>query len=93
VLLEGLTQPSSPEVVTKRLRDAVAEPVELTEADGRAVAVTASIGIALGQRGTADDLFRDADFALYEAKGAGKNRWALFESRMLTAAQDRLALR
>jgi EAL domain-containing protein (putative c-di-GMP-specific phosphodiesterase class I) len=54
--------------------------------------VTASIGIARGQHSTADELLRDSDFALYDAKGSGRNRWAIFESGAQTAAQDRLAL-
>jgi EAL domain-containing protein (putative c-di-GMP-specific phosphodiesterase class I) len=61
-------------------------------ARGQTLSVTASVGVALGQRGSADELLRDADFALYEAKGAGKNRWIVFESSMQTAAQDRLEL-
>lgn len=54
--------------------------------------VSASVGVAFAQHGSADDLLRDADFALYEAKAAGKNRWTVFESETQTAAQDRLAL-
>jgi EAL domain-containing protein (putative c-di-GMP-specific phosphodiesterase class I) len=43
-------------------------------------------------RDSADDLLGDADFALYEAKTLGKDRYVLFEQRMHVAAQDRLAL-
>jgi hypothetical protein len=41
---------------------------------GRELSVTASVGIAFGLRGSADELLRDADIALYEAKAAGRNR-------------------
>ena len=34
---------------------------------------TGSIGIAQGRRATPDELLRDADVALYQAKAAGKN--------------------
>jgi PleD family two-component response regulator len=57
---------------------------------GRQLSLTVSIGIAFGLRETADELLRDADLALYQAKVAGRNRYVLFHSAMQTAAQDRL---
>ena len=47
--------------------------------EGHPVCVTASIGIAAGPRRSADELFRDADEALYKAKAAGRNRWVRFQ--------------
>ena len=44
------------------------------------VLVTASIGIACGRYATADELLRDADLALYQAKGQGKDRHAVFSA-------------
>ncbi|RHZ95529.1 diguanylate cyclase [Cereibacter sphaeroides] len=57
----------------ERLRHAVAEePVELE--DSTRIAVTISVGIALGARGQAGaELFAAADRALYAAKDAGRN--------------------
>jgi len=91
VLLEDFTLDAGPELVSERVCQVLSQPIDL-QAKGQAVSVTASVGIALGQQGSADELIRDADFALYEAKRAGKNRWVVFESRMHTAAQDRLRL-
>ena len=54
--------------------------------------VTASIGIAGGQRNSASELLRDADIALYRAKALGKNRSALFQPEMQTAVLDRIEL-
>ncbi len=54
--------------------------------------VTASIGIATGPRTTAEDLLRDADVALYEAKGAGKQRYALFHPEMRQAVESHFEL-
>ena len=58
----------------------------------RPISITGSIGIASGDREAAKDLLRDADIALYEAKGAGRNRYAEFRHEMQIAAHDRMAL-
>jgi len=57
------------------------------------ISVKASIGIASGDRDSAQDLLRDADIALYRAKGQGRNQAVEFEATMQVAANDRLALR
>ena len=51
-----------------------------------------AVGIAVGQYGTPDALLRDADLALYAAKAAGKDRYALFDASMSTIAEGRLEL-
>ncbi len=91
VLLEGSTLEEGPEVVAERVLEALGEPYDLSHL-GRQLSVTASVGIAIGTFATADELLRDADLALYEAKAAGRNRYAMFESSMRTAAQDMLML-
>ena len=92
VLCENSTLDAGPELIAERICEVLRQPIELKSASGRTLSVTASIGIALGQRTSAEELLRDADLALYEAKGAGKNRWVVFESRMHTASQDRLGV-
>jgi diguanylate cyclase (GGDEF)-like protein len=56
--------------------------------------VGASIGIAVGSAAdrTTDELLRNADFAMYQAKSLGKGRHAMFEPRMRDAAVERLEL-
>ena len=54
--------------------------------------ITASIGIAHGNRISATDLLRDADIALYEAKAAGRDRYVTFRREMQAAVEDRLTL-
>lgn len=59
------------------------------------VVVTASVGIAVsdaGDRRTCDDLVGDADIALYEAKGAGRNRHRCFDVSMRRAVRQRYTL-
>jgi diguanylate cyclase (GGDEF)-like protein len=92
VLLEELEAGESAHAVAERIRTRLAEPVDLTPTAGRILSVTASVGIATGARASADELLRDADLALYEAKAAGKNRVVTFESRMQATAQGRLEL-
>jgi diguanylate cyclase (GGDEF)-like protein len=92
VLLEGTLMGAGPELVAERLLEVLGEPYDLSEALGRQLSVTASVGIAVGPRASADELLRDADLALYEAKESGRNRFALFKSSMQTASSERLTL-
>ncbi|HZL48770.1 MAG TPA: EAL domain-containing protein [Solirubrobacteraceae bacterium] len=92
VLVEGSTLDAGPELVAERLLEVLRRPYEIHGQSGRQLLLTASIGIALGERASAAELLRDADVALYEAKAAGKNCYTLFKSSMQTAARDRLAL-
>ena len=61
---------------------------------GQDLRVSASIGIAasLGVNDHADDLLRNADVAMYTAKQAGKNRFAVFEPTMHAAIVARHAM-
>jgi EAL domain-containing protein (putative c-di-GMP-specific phosphodiesterase class I) len=79
-------------MVAERLLEVLHEPFVLDEANGIPITVTASIGVAVGVRGSADELLRDADVALYEAKAAGKHCSRLFRSEMQHAISDRLEL-
>jgi len=91
VLVESTSQDETLDVLADRLTEVLREPVEL--ADGRTIfSVTASIGVAVGQRATPDALLRDADLALYAAKAAGKDRYALYEAGMHGGVEGRLEL-
>ncbi|MCW3018357.1 MAG: hypothetical protein JWN10_665 [Solirubrobacterales bacterium] len=92
VLVEGSTLDAGPELVAERLLEMLRQPYDMRGEIGRELALTASIGIAFGLRGTPDELLRDADIALYEAKAAGRDRYVLFNSGMQTAFRDRLAI-
>jgi len=92
VLLEGSTLDAGPELVADRLLEVMRQPYELQSAAGRPLTVTASIGIAMGIRESADELLRDADLAMYEAKQTGRNGFAVFESSMQTTSRDRITL-
>jgi EAL domain-containing protein (putative c-di-GMP-specific phosphodiesterase class I) len=46
------------------------------------VVVSASIGVATSSGGQALELIRDADTAMYQAKGSGRNGYALFDASL-----------
>jgi len=62
--------------------------------DGREVFTTASVGIATssGDYDSPDDLLRDADTAMYQAKSKGKSDVAVFDRSMNKKAIERLEL-
>ncbi len=82
----------APELVAERIMDVLRQPIELPPPAVSPITITASIGIATGLSASAEDLMADADLALDEAKAAGKDGYAVFESAMQTAAQDRMHL-
>ncbi|WP_254511590.1 putative bifunctional diguanylate cyclase/phosphodiesterase [Anatilimnocola floriformis] len=91
VLLKGLQSPENASLVADRILEVLGDPLMLR---GQEVNLSASIGIAVATTGddSADDLLRDADTAMYQAKSQGKSRWCLFDQSMRKQALDRLAL-
>jgi diguanylate cyclase (GGDEF)-like protein len=92
VIAEELTLDAGPELVAERLLEALKHPFKLGADAQTRLTVTASVGIAAGQRACAEDLLRDADIAMYRAKWDGKNRYAVFESGMQDTVQNRMEL-
>jgi diguanylate cyclase (GGDEF)-like protein len=90
VLVDSTSLDGGPELVAERLLAALREPYDMSGEVGSALSLSASIGVAYGLRGSADELLRDADAALYEAKAAGRDRWVLFEPAMHAALRDRV---
>jgi diguanylate cyclase (GGDEF)-like protein len=88
VLAEGLSLAAGPELVAQRLIDVLSEPFHLG-GHRTPVTISASIGIAAGVRDNAEELFRDADVALYTAKDAGKSGYVIFEAQMADALRSR----
>ena len=80
------------ERVANRVLRVLSRPIDLPEPARSPVSVTASIGIATGLPNSAEDLLRDADLAMYQAKAMGKGGYVVFESSMQAAAQDRTEL-
>jgi EAL domain-containing protein (putative c-di-GMP-specific phosphodiesterase class I) len=98
VIVEGLGQHESgaaaqAEQIAEKIRAALAMPY-LTSATGQVSHSTPSIGVTLfHERGhSLDVLFKQADVALYQAKGAGRNTIRFFSPEMQAAIDSRSAM-
>jgi diguanylate cyclase (GGDEF)-like protein len=91
ILLEDLDSTEGATSVAQRVTESLEKPFLL---DGREVFVTMSVGVALNTRRpiTPEELLRDADFAMYRAKGKGKNRFEVFDPETSVPALSRLDL-
>jgi diguanylate cyclase (GGDEF)-like protein/PAS domain S-box-containing protein len=89
VLCEGLTSRNEVAEIAGRIVAGFAEPFG-PDAEEQA-RVTASIGIALADRGTdAEALLRDADAAMYHAKQLGRNRYEFYDQQLRAETIGRL---
>jgi diguanylate cyclase (GGDEF)-like protein/PAS domain S-box-containing protein len=92
ILLDGSNDEAEALEVAERIKNSVSEPYSI---DGQEVTVGASIGIAHGKTSTgeAGDLLRNADVAMYMAKGGGKSSCEVFDPRAHRAMRDRFVLK
>ncbi len=90
VLLVDVDGPQYPAQVADEVLAAVSQPYLL--ASGHRIETTGSVGIALGgQLGPgSENLLRQADLALYAAKDAGRNRFAVCDGDLLEAMDNRV---
>jgi diguanylate cyclase (GGDEF)-like protein/PAS domain S-box-containing protein len=91
VLLDGAATPEGATEAARRLLNALEPPFTI---DGRHLTVSASVGISLATSGaeTMEELMRNADLAMYEAKRRGGAQWRVFEEAMHAVALGRLQL-
>ncbi len=81
ILTGGSSSSDGAERLAERVLEFMDEPFEIADSE-TPLSVTVSIGIADGERIRADELLRDADIALYQAKAAGKNCAVEFSTSM-----------
>lgn len=90
----GVLQPGGDQCsagsLAERIEQALSVPVALF---GRAVAVSASIGIAISSGEDIALLLRNADIAMYESKRSGKSRHTVYHDEMFRRASRRLELK
>jgi diguanylate cyclase (GGDEF)-like protein/PAS domain S-box-containing protein len=90
ILLERVTSPTEVESVAAALIETLGQPFALNAVEVR---VAASIGIAYSNSAAGtESLLGNADIAMYHAKAAGKNRYAVFEPHMQDVLHERLRL-
>ncbi len=83
LLINRIRKPEDAILVAERLLQALKAPYTIL---GREVHSTASIGIVLSEQSadSAENMVRNADLAMYEAKRAGRDCWILFDESMHT---------
>ncbi|HEY9861543.1 MAG TPA: EAL domain-containing protein [Candidatus Obscuribacterales bacterium] len=81
VLLENIKDVQDAIRVAERLQRELQLPFYLS---GHEILITASIGIALSSsdHNQPEDILRDADLALYQAKASGRTRYEIFDASM-----------
>ena len=91
VLQTGSGQPGAATALAQRLIEVLSEPFEL---DGHQAHIGCSVGIALApfDGDKAETLLKNADLALYRAKGAGRGVLRFFEPEMDARLQRRRRL-
>jgi diguanylate cyclase (GGDEF)-like protein len=77
-------------LIAERLQEGLAH--RFTVAGGSELLITASMGIAVGERTSAEQLLGDAEIAAHRAKWEGKNRCVVFEDGMQDLAQRHMQL-
>ena len=92
LLLENIDQPGEAALVAQGVFDNLSAPVRL--ASGQDIYLQASIGISLypDNGNSAEDLIRDADAAMYQAKRSGRNTLRFYTDAYTDEATQRLSL-
>ncbi|MBQ0934613.1 putative bifunctional diguanylate cyclase/phosphodiesterase [Ideonella paludis] len=91
ILLNAVSSIEMGTRLAERVLEALTRPVSI---NGTELIPGASIGITFSDLGyrTVDEVLRDADLAMYEAKGAGRGRVVVFDQSMHERIADKLAL-
>jgi diguanylate cyclase (GGDEF)-like protein/PAS domain S-box-containing protein len=91
VLLQNLAQSKNAGNAAGRILQEFSKPYELS---GQEVFMTASIGISLypGDGENVENLLKNADTAMYQAKNKGKNNYQFYSREMNVAALELLTL-
>ncbi len=91
IILQDPSAEDSPTRIAQRLLDMMEYPFTV---NGTAVEIGASMGVVVvtPDYKLIDDIFRDADIALYRAKEAGRGVYRLFDKEMHTRIRERIEI-
>ena len=90
VLLEGVSTLEQAEQIAAAVTEAFRLPLLI---DGNELLVTTSVGVALSESAhDTEQLLRNADIAMYNAKSSRKGRHVVFHTRMQEQLRERLRL-
>ena len=92
LLLTGLASAEAADEAATHLQGTLSQPIHV---DGHEVSCGVSIGVATTaeEADSGQHLLRNADLALYAAKGGGKSQWRHYEPWMRTTVMARLEVR
>jgi diguanylate cyclase (GGDEF)-like protein/PAS domain S-box-containing protein len=90
ILAPGQPNETRARSIARQIVQSMAEPIDI---QGRNAAIGASVGIAMSppSPAAAEELMRDADLALYEAKSAGRNGFRVFDAELRSGIEARKA--
>ena len=91
ILLEAVHAPDDALRLAHRVLATLSQPLAI---NGTEIMPGASVGVTFSDLGyrTVDEVLRDADLAMYEAKAGGRGRVALFDQSMHDKVAEKLAL-
>jgi len=81
IIMTGMERPTDAVALAKRIRESITKPYHI---DGHQILADISIGVSLAPMDASepDQLLKNADMALYGAKGDGRGTYRFFEPEM-----------
>ena len=91
ILVDNLKDPSVVSLIADHIQTKLEAPFEIS---GNKIFISASIGIALSTTNyeIAEDMLRDADIAMYQAKAKGKAQYQVFDQTMREQALTQMRI-
>lgn len=91
IIVNGKSAEQASQRISEKLIGALSRPFEIF---GQEIYVGASIGIVLypGMGEDANELIKNADMAMYQAKHEGRNRYKIFENGMKAQVEESMAI-
>lgn len=91
ILLEDLSAPDAADIAAARVVDAFLTPLEVGDR-AMHLSVSVGVGLATASLNSAEELIRNADFAMYAAKQSGKGQYRTYEATERRVADARSQL-